>query len=429
MASRLAFASRFPSRNFFQASSRTAAESTPFSLQNWHSSLDNRSRSNARVTRTKQTIGVHATRQWNRPSAHTDFSSTSEQAAKPLRYPMHHAAAARLDVTLAAPHAPHSACSRNARSNFRLAPKMLHLLRGTTSCAFSGTVSIRRKRRFQIHSEGNGQSASKPRFKRRAVSERVTIVTGSKGGVGTSTVALNLAVQLAMQTKKRTALIDLARPFGQISLMLDFEPRFTILDALERIGRIDGNTLASMATRHKSRVEILAGPLQVPMKPEQRQSVTIEAILRLIQIAESIYDFVLVDLGVVNAADWALVLQEAHTILLVAEPSLLALGMIERHMASAARAAIDCQRIQIVANRWRQNDDEALAAFEKNSGRTILTRLPNDYRQLTEAAQLAMPLMGSGGNPLIARYRELAAWLASSAQAASKEEGIAKIAP
>ena len=254
------------------------------------------------------------------------------------------------------------------------------------------------------------------------MAERATIVTGSKGGVGTSTVALNLAVQLAMQTKKRVALIDLARPFGQISLMLDFEPRFTVLDALERIERIDESILTSMATRHKSGVDILAGPLQAPMKAEQRQSVTIQSIARLIQIARRAYDFVVVDIGVVNAGDWALVLREAQTILLVSEPSALALGMINRHMAAAERAGVECGRIQVIINRWRQNDDDTVAAFEKNSGRSILSRLPNDYRQLTEAVQLAMPLMGSGNNPLIGRYRELASRLAADFKDAAAPE-------
>src|SRR5690348_465902 len=87
------------------------------------------------------------------------------------------------------------------------------------------------------------------------MTEQTIVVTGSKGGVGTTTVALNLAVQLAMQTGRRVGLLDLARPFGQISLMLDLEPRFTILDALERIVRLDEALLASMAMRHKTRSE------------------------------------------------------------------------------------------------------------------------------------------------------------------------------
>jgi pilus assembly protein CpaE len=239
------------------------------------------------------------------------------------------------------------------------------------------------------------------------------VVTGSKGGVGTTTVALNLGVQLAVRTNRRVALVDLARPFGQISLMLDLDPRFTVLDALERIDRLDEPLLASMALKHKTGIEILAGPLHSRMKPEQRQSVTIEALCRLVEIADGAYNFVIVDMGVVNAAEWAGVLRQATAILLVAEPTPLALGMIERHMAAAAPAGVDCQTIEIVLNRCRQNDDEAVAEFEKRRGRPILMRLPNDYRQLTEAVRLGMPLAGSPNNPLLARYRDLASWAAT----------------
>jgi pilus assembly protein CpaE len=260
------------------------------------------------------------------------------------------------------------------------------------------------------------------------VTNRTTIVTGAKGGVGTSTVALNLAVQLAMQTKRRVILMDLARPFGQISLMLDFEPRFTILDAFERVDRLDEPLLASMTLRHKTGVDVLAGPLKAPMKAEQRQSVTIQAILRLIEIADRGYEFVVIDIGVVNAAEWGAVLREGHTILLVAEPSALALGMIEHHMAAANPVGVDSSRIHIIINRWRQNDDGMVAAYENFFSRTVLKRLPNDYRQLTEAVRLGMPLTGSANNPLIARYRDLSAWLATRIDNSGSaiEEAVAK---
>jgi pilus assembly protein CpaE len=251
--------------------------------------------------------------------------------------------------------------------------------------------------------------------------ENTILVTGSKGGVGTTTVALNLATQLAMRTRKRVGLLDLARPFGQISLMLDLEPRFTVLDALERIARLDDTVLASMAMRHKTGVEILAGPLHAPMKAEQRQSVTLAALTQLVEIAGRAFDFVVVDLGVVNAAEWAPVLRDAGTLLLVAEPSVLALGMIARHIAAAAPAGVDCERIQVVINRWRQNDDEMLAAFEKQASRPILTRLPNDYRQLTEALTLGLPLTGSSNNLLLARYRALASWVAERAEVQAQQ--------
>ncbi|MGH9573691.1 MAG: AAA family ATPase [Candidatus Acidiferrales bacterium] len=248
------------------------------------------------------------------------------------------------------------------------------------------------------------------------------IVTGSKGGVGTTTVALNLAVQLAMQTRKRVGLLDLARPFGQISLMLDLEPRFTILDALERISRLDEALLASMAMRHKTNIEILAGPLHTPMKAEQRQSVTLAALTKLVEIAGVAFEFTVIDMGVVNAAEWAPVLTHAGTLLLVAEPSVLALGMVGRHISAATPAGIDCDRIQVIVNRWRQNDDAMLSAFEKQSSRPVLMRLPNDYRQLTEALSLGVPLTGSPNNVLLSRYRALASWIATKCSAQVEED-------
>src|SRR5580693_1039425 len=144
-----------------------------------------------------------------------------------------------------------------------------------------------------------------------SMADKLIIVNGAKGGVGTTTVAVNLAVQLGHLTGKRIALLEFARPFGQISLMLDFSPRFTLLDALERVNRLDVALLASMLTRHKSGIEILTGNPHAAMHAEQRQSFTIEALLRVLELACEAFDMVVVDLGFVNAAEWAAILKMA----------------------------------------------------------------------------------------------------------------------
>ncbi|MGH9701116.1 MAG: hypothetical protein ACRD52_16880, partial [Candidatus Acidiferrales bacterium] len=147
---------------------------------------------------------------------------------------------------------------------------------------------------------------------------------------------------------------------------------------------------------------------------EQRQHVTLESLARIVALADSVFDAVIVDAGFVNAAEWSLVLQQARRILLVTEPSMLALVMLDRYMQAAKLAGIEGERFEIILNRWRQNDDEMLAQFEKEKGRSIKTRLPNDYRQLTEAVKLGMPLTGSSSNALVARYRDLARQMAQA---------------
>jgi Flp pilus assembly CpaE family ATPase len=72
-----------------------------------------------------------------------------------------------------------------------------------------------------------------------------------------------------------------------------------------------------------------------------------------------------------------------------------------------------------------------LAAFEEKHERPIVARLPNDYRLLTEAVTLGIPLIGATKNSRVARYRELAMWVASEANKTPAESGIhdAKLLP
>lgn len=243
------------------------------------------------------------------------------------------------------------------------------------------------------------------------MAEKLIVVTGCKGGVGAATVALNLAVQLAQLTTQRVALLEFARPFGQIGLMLDFQPRFTLLDALERVDRLDEALLASLFTRHKSGIEILAGPLHVALRAEQRHSVTLEALLRILELARSAFDFVVVDLGFVNAAEWSRVLHTADALLLIAEPSALALGMLERYLRAVNSAGLDRARFQIIIHRARQNDAEPVVPSEKILKQSFFARLPNDYRQVSKAVTLGIPLTAATGNPPVGRYRDIAARL------------------
>jgi Flp pilus assembly CpaE family ATPase len=77
--------------------------------------------------------------------------------------------------------------------------------------------------------------------------------------------------------------------------MLDLELHFMALHALERIESVDERILTGLVMKEKTGVEILAGPFDVPMKPEQRQRLTLEVFARLVEVADRVFDFVVVD--------------------------------------------------------------------------------------------------------------------------------------
>src|SRR5438132_2441685 len=89
--------------------------------------------------------------------------------------------------------------------------------------------------------------------------DKLIVVMGAKGGVGTTTVAVNLGVQLATFARKRTVLLDFARPLGNIHLLLDLHPKFGIRDAVEGLERLDSHFMAGLLTKHKTKLEALDG--------------------------------------------------------------------------------------------------------------------------------------------------------------------------
>ncbi|MCA1563784.1 MAG: hypothetical protein LC804_27240 [Acidobacteria bacterium] len=85
------------------------------------------------------------------------------------------------------------------------------------------------------------------------------VFLGAKGGSGTTTVGVNCAVELSRVTKRATLVLDLKPCLGEVALFLGVRPRFTILDAIENLHRLDRDFLKELVTKHKSGLDILAG--------------------------------------------------------------------------------------------------------------------------------------------------------------------------
>src|SRR5260221_3851733 len=243
--------------------------------------------------------------------------------------------------------------------------------------------------------------------KDRSTLEKLIVVMGSKGGVGATTVAVNLGVQLSTYTNKRVVLLDFARPLGNVHLLLDLHTKFGVRDAVENLDRLDSHFFSGLLTHRKTKLEILGGAMQ----PEEWQSIAVPPLERVVNVAQSSFDIVLVDIGSQFSSEWCQVLRMARMILLVAEANVPALWTLERRLLALKGFGIDPDRSRIIINRWHKGDDEALKSIQKDINRPIFANLPNDFRKASQSVNLGTPLMEYHNNTLTNRYRQIAGQL------------------
>jgi len=237
--------------------------------------------------------------------------------------------------------------------------------------------------------------------------DKLIVVMGAKGGVGTTTVAVNLGVQLTTFARKRTVLLDFARPLGNIHLLLDLHPKFGIRDAVEGLERLDSHFMAGLLTKHKTKLEVLGGTTQ----PEEWQSIDVNVLDRVVNVAQNSFDVVLLDIGSQFSGEWAAILRSARMILIVSEANVPSLWTLERRLLALKGFGIPQDRARIIINRWHKGDDDVLKSIQKDINRPIFASLPNDFRKASQSVNLGTPLMENHNNVLTNRYRQIAGQL------------------
>ena len=251
---------------------------------------------------------------------------------------------------------------------------------------------------------------------------KVIVVMGSKGGVGATTVAVNLGVQLSVFAHKRVALLDFARPLGNAHLLLDLRPKFGLRDAVDNLERLDSHLFGGLLTAHSTKLEILAGATQ----PEEWQTIAVPPLERIVNVAQNNFDVVLVDMGSQFASDWSAILKMARMIMIVAEANVPSLWTLQRRLVALTGFGIEPDRVKIIVNRWHKGDDEILKGIQKDVNRPVFACIPNDFRKASTSINLGTPLLENGNNNgLSLRYRQMAAQIAGiGAHPTAKKSGL-----
>lgn len=239
-----------------------------------------------------------------------------------------------------------------------------------------------------------------------AATGQIFAFIGAKGGVGTTTVAVNVATALAkLPNQGETLFIDLHVANGDAAVFLGEEPRFSIVDALENTHRLDEVFFRSLITKTKSRVNLLASSDRVMLSP-----LDVRRIRTLLDFAARQFRYVVLD---VPRSDAAVLdaLEGVTRIIVVANQELAAVRSASR-MAASLRQRYGKEKLTVVVSRADRLAEIGHEDVERAVGSSVQHSFPSDYRRALEALNKGRPMTLENHNELSGSFVKFAASLA-----------------
>jgi pilus assembly protein CpaE len=219
---------------------------------------------------------------------------------------------------------------------------------------------------------------------------KIIDVFGGKGGVGTSTVAVNLATSLMeMDGVQTVALVDINAPFGDIPLFLNIEPPiFDWMEVSKNINRLDSTYLMSLLCKHASGVYVLPSPTTPVDDPDIPKVMD-----TLMKLMRTMFDFIVVDSGHAIDETSRAILKLSDKVLLVTVLSLPSLINVKRMQGIFRKLGYPYEEnVEIVVNRFNQKASVSMQEAEETINKKIYWRIPNDYRVTMSAINQGKPL-------------------------------------
>jgi len=217
---------------------------------------------------------------------------------------------------------------------------------------------------------------STPQGKKRG---KVLTVFSVKGGIGATSVVANLGVALASRGETKTVLVDLSFHMGDLGLMLDLPPRYSLTEALNSEGVLDGTKLAGILSQHSSGVYLLT----VAASPEVGEEITVGHMTELLGHLNTMFDYVVVDAGRHLDDRTVEVLALSDAILMLSCLDLPTIRNVKRYMEIFDKLEIDREKIHLVVNRFLKKGRLSLNDLESAVGLETFWTIPNDFAPMS----------------------------------------------
>jgi len=217
----------------------------------------------------------------------------------------------------------------------------------------------------------------------------VIAVLGSRGGVGCTSIAVNLGATLAQDAHHNAALIDLDLALGDADIALDLMADYTLADVALNIDRLDLQFLRRSLSKHSSGLSLLPHPVQM----EDAGLIREDHLQRVIGLLRASYTHLVLDLSKSFSPTDITALRMADLILLVAQLDLTSLRNVVRMLATLSVEQGMADKVQIILNRVGSDTDISLKKAEETIGKPIYWQIPNEPKPLIESRNHGLPLL------------------------------------
>jgi pilus assembly protein CpaE len=226
------------------------------------------------------------------------------------------------------------------------------------------------------------------------------VFLGAKGGAGTTTMAVNCAVEVARLSERPTVIVDLKPGLGEVSLFLGVRSRYTLLDALDNLHRLDSDFLKELVVKHKSGLDMLAGSDQFD-RPGIEDIPALEEVFRLLA---SQYDYIVIDAGSQLNPCAVAALYTADLVGLVANPDVPCVRNAQRLLERLGQLGPCGERVKVLLNRAAEPYPISPSQLQSALGQPIFHTFPSDYRAVSSALNSGVPLALSSNTEIATQF-------------------------